>query len=101
MKFISGKSRRAKRKTFLVDERFATKAVVIIGVTTAIFIIMQYISFLITQQEQTALIEYYFTAVVIECGAMMLKRVAEVIVARIKKKEKLNNTEIESEEQNL
>lgn len=101
MKFISGKSRRTKRKAFLVDERFATKAVVIIGVTTAIFIVMQYISFLITQQEQTALIEYYFTAVVIECGAMMLKRVAEVIVARIKKKENLSNTENESEEQNL
>lgn len=100
MKFISGKSKRGKRKAFLVDERFATKAVVIIGITTAIFIIMQYVSFLITQQEQTALIEYYFTAVVIECGAMMLKRVAEVVVARIKKKEKLN-TENESEEENL
>jgi hypothetical protein len=47
---------------------------------------MQYVSFLITQIEQTALIEYYFTAVVIECGAMMLKRVVEVAVARIKRK---------------
>lgn len=99
MKFISGKSKRGKRKTFLADERFATKAVVIIGITTAIFIVMQYASFLITQQEQTVLIEWYFRAVVIECGAMMLKRVAEVIVARIKKKENLK-TENESEEEN-
>lgn len=101
MKFISGKSKRAKRKTFLVDERFATKAVVIIGITTAIFIIMQYVSFLITQIEQTTLIQYYFTAVVIECGAMMLKRIVEVAVARIKKKENLNTTENESEEEIL
>ena len=99
MKFISGKSKRGKRKAFLAEERFATKAVVIIGITTAIFIIMQYASFLVTQQEQTVLIEWYFRAVVIECGAMMLKRVAEVIVARIKKKENLK-TENESEEEN-
>ena len=90
-----------KKKAFLANERFATKAVVIIGITTAIFIIMQYVSFLITQQEQTTLIEYYFNAVVIECGAMMLKRVVEVAVARVKKKEKLNTTEIESEEETL
>ena len=100
MKFVSGKSRRGKRKAFLADGRFATKAVTIIGITTAIFIIMQYVSFLITQQEQTVLIEWYFRAVVIECGAMMLKRVAEVIVARIRKKEQINITENESEEEN-
>ena len=99
MKFISGKSKRGKRKAFLADERFATKAVVIIGITTAIFIVMQYASFLVTQQEQTVLIEWYFRAVVLECGAMMLKRVAEVIVARIKKKENIK-TENESEEEN-
>ena len=32
---------------------------------------------------------YYFTAVVIECGALMLKRLSEIIVARVKKKEKI------------
>lgn len=85
------------KKRFLADERFATKAVVIIGITTAIFIIMQYISFLITGTEQTTLIEYYFKAVVIECGAMMLKRVVEVAVARVKKKEHISTNENETE----
>lgn len=98
MKLTSKKSKRKKsQKTFMANERFATKAVVIIGITTAIFIIMQYVSFLITQVEQTTLIQYYFTAVVIECGAMMLKRVAEIAAARIKKKEDLKT---ESEDTN-
>lgn len=65
------------------------KTIVAIGVTTAIFIVAQYVSFLITGMEQTTLIQYYFSAVVIECGALMLKRVSEVIVARIKKKEQI------------
>ena len=66
--------RRGKRqKKFLADERFATKVIVAIGITTAIFIAAQYVSFLITGIEQTTLITYYFTAVVIECGALMLK----------------------------
>jgi len=67
----------------------ATKTIVAIGVTTVIFITAQYVSFLITEIEQTTLIQYYFSAVVIECGALMLKRVSEVIVARIKKKEQI------------
>ena len=72
--------RRGKRqKKFLADERFATKVIVAIGITTAIFIAAQYVSFLITGIEQTTLITYYFTAVVIECGALMLKRVSEII----------------------
>lgn len=90
----SGK-RTAKRRFFKADERFATKAVIVIAVTTAVFIVAQYVSFLITQQEQTVLIEWYFRAVVIECGAMMLKRIAEVIVGRIKKKENIETTESE------
>ena len=67
----------------------STKTIVAIGVTTVIFITAQYVSFLITEIEQTTLIQYYFSAVVIECGALMLKRVSEVIVARIKKKEQI------------
>ncbi|MDL2206668.1 hypothetical protein LJC33_07155 [Eubacteriales bacterium OttesenSCG-928-N13] len=93
------KSRKAKKTSFFANERFATKAVAVIGVTTAIFIIMQYVSFLVTGTEQATLIEYYFNAVVIECGAMMLKRVVEVAVARIKKKEQID-TNNESEEEN-
>lgn len=83
-------SRRGKRqKKFLADERFATKTVAAIGVTTVIFVAAQYVSFLITGMEQTTLIQYYFSAVVIECGALMLKRISEIIVARVKKKEKI------------
>ena len=60
-------SKRGKRqKKFLADERFATKVIVAIGITTVIFIAAQYVSFLITGIEQTTLITYYFTAVVIE-----------------------------------
>ena len=82
--------RRGKRqKKFLADERFATKVIVAIGITTAIFIAAQYVSFLITGIEQTTLITYYFNAVVIGCGALMLKRVSEIIVARVKKKEEI------------
>lgn len=92
------RSKRGKRgKKFLADERFATKVIVAIGITTAIFIAAQYVSFLITGMEQTTLITYYFTAVVIECGAMMLKRISEVIVARIKKKENIE-TKTETDE---
>lgn len=87
--------KKTRRSLFKADERFATKAIIVIAITTAIFIVTQYISFLITQQEQTVLIEWYFRAIVIECGAMMMKRVAEVIVGRIKKKEKLDVKESE------
>lgn len=81
-----------------VDTRFAVKVLVVIGITTAIFIVMNYVSFVITGMEQTTLIEKYFDAVVIECGALMLKRISEVIVARVRKKEKLDITDEESEE---
>lgn len=87
--------KKTKRRLFKADERFATKAIIVIAITTAIFIVTQYLSFLITRQEQTVLIEWYFRAIVIECGAMMMKRVAEVIVGRIKKKEKLDVKESE------
>ena len=85
IKSSSGK-RVAKRRFFKADERFATKAVIVIAITTAAFIVAQYVSFLITRQEQTVLIE---------CGVMMMKRLAEVIVGRIKKKEKIDITESE------
>lgn len=44
----SGK-RVAKRRFFKADERFATKAVIVIAITTAAFIVAQYVSFLITR----------------------------------------------------
>lgn len=82
------KGKRQKRHKW--DERFATRALTVIAITTGIFLAAQYISFLITQMEQTVLIQYYFTVVGLECGGMLLKRILEVVVARIKKKEQLD-----------
>lgn len=98
MKLFSRKRRRRKKRTAKLNERFATRVIVAIGITTAIFIVAQYVSFLVTGTEQTTLIEKYFDAVVIECGALMLKRIAEVITARIKKKEGLMPENNESED---
>lgn len=82
------KGKRQKRHKW--DERFATRALTVIAITTGIFLAAQYISFLITRMEQTILIQYYFTVVGLECGGMLLKRIMEVVVARIKKKEQLD-----------
>lgn len=95
MKPNSSSGKQKKTSLFKADERFATRAIVAIGITTAAFIAAQYVSFLITQQEQAIMIEWYFRAIVIECGAMMLKRIAEVIVGRIKKKEQIEVKESE------
>ena len=39
--------------------------------------LLQYISFLITGEEQEALIQWYFTAVVVECGGLFIKRILD------------------------
>lgn len=95
MKLNIKKGKREKKRTFFADERFASRVIIVIGITTAIFVAAQYVSFLITGMEQTVMIEWYFRAVVIECGAMMMKRIAEVIVGRIKKKEQIEVSESE------
>ena len=82
------KGKRQKRHKW--DARFATRALTVIAITTGVFLAAQYISFLITRMEQTVLIQYYFTVVGLECGGMLLKRIMEVVVARIKKKEQLD-----------
>ena len=82
------KGKRQKRHKW--DARFATRALPVIAITTGVFLAAQYISFLITRMEQTVLIQYYFTVVGLECGGMLLKRILEVVVARIKKKEQLD-----------
>lgn len=86
----------ARRKTKILNEHFATQVLAVIGISTAVFIVAQYVSFLVTREEQEIIIEWYFKVVGLECGALMLKRVVEVIVARIKKKEGL---EISSDDQ--
>ena len=93
MKLNIKKGKREKKRAFFADERFASRVIIVIGITTAIFVAAQYVSFLITGMEQTVMIEWYFRAVVIECGAMMMKRIAEVIVGRIKKKEQIEVSE--------
>lgn len=88
MKLNTKKGKRKKAHKW--DERFATRALTVIAITTGVFIAAQYVSFLITQMEQTVLIQYYFTVVGLECGGMLLKRMLEVVAGRIKKKEKLD-----------
>ena len=58
-------------------ERYARKCLDFIAKTTVIFILLQYISFLITGEEQEALISGYFTAVVVECGGLFIKRILD------------------------
>lgn len=77
----------ARKKSKLFAEHFATTVLVCIGISTALFVAAQFVSFLITRQEQEILIEWYFKVVGLECGALMLKRVTEVITARRAKKE--------------
>lgn len=58
-------------------ERYAQKVLSFLAVATVIFILLQYVSFLITGKEQEALINGYFTAVVVECGGLFIKRILE------------------------
>ncbi len=92
---------KAKKAERLLDIRFAERALKAIAITTVIFMIAQYVSFLVTGLEQAVLIERYFTAVVAEIGALMLKRIMEVVVARAKQKEGLDAPDIEQEEQDI
>lgn len=89
--------KRKKPEARQTDERFATRAVVVIAASTAVFVIAQYVSYLVTGTEQTVMIEWWFRGVVIECGVMMAKRITEVIVGRIRKKEEI---EVEKTEGN-
>lgn len=89
--------RRREKKENQADERFATKAVIAIAGFTVIFVAVNVTVYIITGSEMTALIEWYFRGVVIECGAMMLKRIAEVFVGRIEKKEEIKVKKEEDE----
>lgn len=60
--------------------RTATRVLIVIGISTAVFVILNYISFLLTGVEQVVMIQWYFRGIVIELGAMMGKRITEVIV---------------------
>lgn len=68
------------------QKRFATTALTYCVVHLGIFTIMQYVSFLITGQEQTALIEQTFLVFGIEAGGLLVKRIVEKIF-KVKKEE--------------
>jgi hypothetical protein len=65
--------------------RFATRVLTVIAVSVLLFVVAQYISFLITGTEQSTLITCFFAVVGTECGVMMLKRVSEIFAGRKKK----------------
>ena len=91
---IMAKREKKEKRT---DERFATKAVIAIAIFTVVFIAADIAVYLITGSEMVTLTEWYFRGVVIECGAMMLKRIAEVIVGRIEKNEGIKIEKSEGE----
>jgi protein-S-isoprenylcysteine O-methyltransferase Ste14 len=66
-------------------QRFATRVLIVIAITVLLFVVAQYVSFLITGTEQSTLITCFFAVVGTECGVMMLKRVSEIFAGRKKK----------------
>ena len=71
-------------------EHFTMACLKMIFITTIAFIVLQWISFVITRTEQAVMVEWYWKVVGFECGAMMLKAIVKIIVARVEKKEDLN-----------
>ncbi|MDR2044162.1 MAG: hypothetical protein LBQ15_07305 [Clostridium sp.] len=57
--------------------RFANTVLLIIAVTTLLFVIAQMVSFWHTQIEQTTLITCYFASIVTECAGLLIKRILE------------------------
>ncbi len=65
-------------------QRFAVTVLTFCAVYLVLFSVAQMVSFAFTQTEQTELISMTFTVFGVEAGALMLKRIVEVI---FKKKE--------------
>ena len=61
------------------QKRFATVALIFCAVYLSLFSIAQMISFWQTGTEQTELITMTFTVIGIECGGLLLKRIAEKV----------------------
>jgi hypothetical protein len=61
-----------KRKT-----RFADKVLLILAVTTAVFVVANFISFWHSSMEQSTLITAWFGCVGVELAALISKRVVE------------------------
>jgi hypothetical protein len=77
------------------QKRFAETALLIIAVTTLLFIAAQMVSFWHTQTEQSTLITAYFASIVTEMAGLLVKRIME---KRSAKKSAENRAE--GEEQN-
>ena len=77
------------RKPSVSSQHFTIKCLIIIFTTVVVFILMQWVSFLVTRQEQAVMVEWFWKVVGFECGAMMLRAIVKIIVARAEKKEKL------------
>lgn len=69
------------------QKRFATVALIFCAVYLSLFSIAQMISFWHTGVEQTELITMTFTVIGIECGGLLLKRIAEKVFPKKKDEE--------------
>ena len=79
-------------------EHVTLECLKMIFITTLGFIAAQWVSFIITRVEQAVMVEWYWRVVGLECGAMMLKAIVKIIVARVKKKEDLDIPEETTDE---
>jgi uncharacterized membrane protein len=59
--------------------RFADKVLLVLAITTAIFVIAQFVSFWHSGMEQSSLIMAWFGCVGVELAALISKRVVEKI----------------------
>lgn len=64
------------------QKRFATVALAFCAVYLSLFSIAQMVSFWQTGTEQTELINMTFTVIGIECGGLLLKRIAEKVLPK-------------------
>lgn len=71
------------------QKRFATVALIFCAVYLSLFSIAQMVSFWRTGVEQTELITMTFTVIGIECGGLLLKRIAEKVFPKKNNEEDL------------
>lgn len=71
------------------QKRFATVALIFCAVYLTLFSIAQMVSFWQTGTEQTELINMTFTVIGIECGGLLIKRIAEKVFPKKSEEEEL------------
>lgn len=60
-----------------MTQRTANKVLLFIAVYLIVFSIAQFVASILTGQEQTQLIESTYTVIGLECGGLLLKRIAD------------------------